>query len=167
MSPLCIVGVRNWYRQLTTRETLVGIAMILGVNLVGALPAVFVSTDTDWFDQPWFYPPEVLFSIVWTLLFTLIAIALFLVWERGTPRPAVNSAVGLFVLQFALNLAWTPVFFGLQSPALGMVVIVALWIAIVATILAFARVSRIAAALLVPYLLWVSYAIAINYAIYT
>ncbi len=159
--------MRNWFRQLTTREKLVGIAMIVGVNVIGALPAVFVGSDTGWFDRPWFYPPEVLFSIVWTLLFTLMAIALFIVWERGTPRAAVNSAIGLFALQLFLNVAWTPAFFGLQSPALGLVVIAALWLVIVATIVAFARVSRVAAALLVPYLLWVSYAIAINYAIYT
>lgn len=70
-------------------------------------------------------------------------------------------------MQLALNLAWTPLFFGLQRPDLGLLVIGALWIAIVATIVAFARVSRAAAALLVPYLVWVSFAAVLNYAIYT
>lgn len=152
--------------DLSVREGIIALGMILGVNVLGALPAVFIGADTGWIDRPWFYPPEVLFPIVWTLLFSLMGLALFLVWRRGTQRRDVRIALLSFGIQFALNVAWTPVFFGLQRPDLGLVVIGALWIAIGATIVAFDRVSRLAAGLLVPYLVWVSFAFVLNYAIY-
>lgn len=150
---------------LSRRDLLVAVGMVLGVNLVGAAPAVLFGADTDWIDRPWFFPPEILFPIVWTLLFTLLGVALFRVWRRGTGRD-VRVALGVFGGQFALNLLWTPVFFGLQRADLGLAVIVALWIGIVATVVAFDRVDRVAAALVVPYLLWVSFAAVLNYAIY-
>ena len=140
--------------------------MVLGVNVLGASPAVFVGSDTGWFDRPWLYPPEILFPVVWTLLFTLMGLSLFLVWRRGRDGADVGKPLAAFAGQFALNLAWTPAFFGLQRPDLGLVVIVALWIAIVYTIVTFDRVDRRAAALLVPYLAWVTFAAVLNYAIY-
>ena len=154
-------------RQLTWRDGLHALGFVIIVNLLGASPAIVIGSDTDWIVRPWFYPPEVLFPIVWTLLFSLMGIALYLIWRNGFDQPVVRLAIGAFVLQFALNLAWTPVFFGWQRPDLGLVVIGALWIAIVGTIIAFERVDRVAAGLLVPYLLWVSFAILLNWAIYT
>ena len=135
------------------------------MNALGALPALLVGSDTGWIDRPWFYPPELAFPIVWTLLFTLMGIALFDVWRRGAGRGR-RVALAAFGVQFAVNLAWTPVFFGLQRPDLGLVVIAVLWVAILATIAAFDRVSRPAATLLVPYLAWVSFALLLNYAIH-
>lgn len=143
------------------------IGFVIAVNALGALPAVFVGSDTSWFDRPALFPPEIAFPIVWTALFTLMGIALSIVWRRDVTRRDVQIALATFAAQFALNLAWTPAFFGLRNPGLGMVVIGALWVAIVATIVAFDRVDRRAAALLVPYLLWVSFAAVLNYAIYT
>jgi tryptophan-rich sensory protein len=151
---------------LTTREGFIALSVILSVNVLGALPAVFAGADTNWIDRPWFYPPEILFPIVWTLLFTLLGVAVFIVWRHGTDQRSVRVALGTFAVQFALNLSWTPVFFGLQRADLGLVVIGMLWITIVATIVMFSRVSRLAAALLVPYLGWVSFAVVLNYAIY-
>ncbi|AUX10699.1 tryptophan-rich sensory protein [Halalkaliarchaeum desulfuricum] len=148
------------------REALLALGFVVGVNALGALPAILFGSETGWVDRPWFYPPEILFPIVWTLLFTLLGLALYRVWRRGTGRRDVRVAFGVFAGQFALNLVWTPVFFGLQRPDLGLAVIVALWIGIVATIAAFDRVDRVAAALVVPYLLWVSFAAVLNYAIY-
>lgn len=145
---------------------LVLVGFVVAVNAVGALPAVLVGSDTGWIERPWFYPPEIAFPVVWTLLFTLLGVALYRVWRQGTDRRDVRIAFGVFAVQFALNLAWTPAFFGLQRPDLGLVVLVPLWVAIVATIVAFDRVDRIAAALVVPYLLWVSFATVLNYAIY-
>lgn len=153
-------------RELTVKKVLVALGFIFGVNALGATPAVFAGSDTDWIDKPWFYPPEILFPVVWTLLFTLLGISLFLIWQQGIQRRDVKRAFAVFGLQFALNLIWTPAFFGLQRPDLGLLVIALLWIAIVATIVAFDRVSRLAAALLVPYLAWVSFALALNYAIW-
>ena len=154
------------FRRPSVREGLVAFGMVVGVNALGALPAVFVGSDTSWIERPWFYPPEIAFPVVWTLLFTLMGLALFLVWHRGPGRRDVHVAFAAFGVQLALNLAWTPVFFGLRRPDLGLLVIGALWVAVVGTIVAFDRVSRAAAGLLVPYLGWVSFAFALNYAIY-
>lgn len=151
---------------LSRGELPVAVGMVLGVNGLGAAPALFVGSDTGWFERPWFYPPEVLFPVVWTLLFSLMGVALFLVWRAGTHRRDVRVALAAFGGQFALNLAWTPAFFGLQRPGLGLAVIAALWLAIAGTIVAFDRVDRRAAGLLVPYLAWVSFAAVLTYAIY-
>lgn len=159
-------SVLDRFRGLTRREWGVALGFVVVVNAVGALPAAFFGAETDRIDRPWFFPPDVLFPIAWTLLFSLIAVALFIVWRHGTERRAVRVAILAFCLQFALNVAWTPVFFGLQRPDAGLVVIGALWVAIVGTIVAFARVSRLAARLLVPYLAWVTFALVLNYAIY-
>lgn len=149
-----------------TREALVALALVLGVNALGALPSLFVGADTTWFERPWFFPPTIAFPVVWTLLFTLLGIALYLVWRADAPARDVRIALGAFAVQFALNVLWTPVFFGLQRPDLGLLVIGLLWVAIVATVVAFDRVDRRAALLLVPYLLWTSFAGVLNYAIY-
>jgi tryptophan-rich sensory protein len=143
------------------------VVVIILVNAVGALPAFVFGADTDWFERPALFPPEILFPIVWTLLFTLMGIALWLVWREGQTTHDIRLALSVFALQFVFNLAWTPVFFGFQRPGLGLVVIGLLWVSILGTIVAFDRVDRRAAVLLVPYLLWVSFAAVLNYLIYT
>jgi tryptophan-rich sensory protein len=152
--------------RISRRDLLVALGYVVALNVIGALPAVFVGADTDWFERPWFFPPDVLFPVVWTLLFSLLGLALFLVVRRGLDNPGARLAVGAFAVQMVLNVVWTPAFFGLQRPGLGLLIIAALWVAIVATLGAFARVDRRAAALLVPYLAWVSFAAVLNYAIY-
>ncbi len=156
----------NRIRRIPRGEWLRTVGFVVSVNAVGAFPAFFFGADTEWFDRPWFFPPEILFPIVWTALFTLLGIALSLVWRRGRSRNDIRLALALFGIQFLLNLAWTPVFFGLRRPDLGLVVIGLLWVSVVSTIVAFDRVDRRAAALLVPYLAWISFAGVLNYAIY-
>lgn len=144
------------------------LGFIVLVNVVGAVPAVLGGPNSAWFaalEKPWFYPPPATFGVVWTLLFTLMGVALWLVWRRGTDSSGVRLAFGAFVFQFAFNVAWTPVFFTLQRPAAAFWIIVALVVAVVGTIAAFARVDRRAAALLVPYLLWGCFAAVLNYTI--
>lgn len=153
-------------RGFSLRNLLVAVATVLAVNALGALPAVFVGSDTTWFDRPWLFPPSIVFPVVWTALFTLMGVAVYLVGRRGLDRRDVRVAVAAFAGQFALNLAWTPAFFGLRRPGLGLLIIGALWVAVAATIVAFDRVDRRAAVLLVPYLAWVSFAAVLNYAIY-
>lgn len=137
---------------------------IVFVNALGASPSVFVGADTTWIDRPAFYPPEILFPIVWTILFTLMGVALWRLVRRRN-RAGARLALLLFALQFALNLAWTPVFFGLRRPDLAVAVIVALLATLLATIVATRRVDRISAWLLVPYLIWVAFATALTVAI--
>jgi len=90
-------------------------------------------------------------------------IALFLVWREGLDRPEVKVAIYIFALQFVFNIAWSGAFFGMRSPYYGLIVIVLLWLMILLTIFKFWQVSKNAALLLVPYILWVSFAMALNY----
>lgn len=164
-----MVGVSKWRRRIGTRDAFVLVGFVLLVNAIGAAPGVLFTPDTEWFrslEKPWFYPPEIAFPVVWTLLFTLLALALFLIWRRGIDRGPVRVALAAFVLQFAVNVAWTPVFFGLERPLAALGVIALLWVLVLATVAAFARVDRRAAALLVPYLLWVSFATVLNYSLW-
>ena len=108
--------------------------------------------------KPSWTPPGWLFGPVWTVLYILMGVAAWRVWLKGQAR----TALWLFGAQLLLNLAWSFLFFGARSPGLGLVDIVALWLAIAATIFAFAQLSRGAALLLVPYLAWVSFAMALN-----
>jgi tryptophan-rich sensory protein len=115
--------------------------------------------------KPSFTPPSGVFGPVWTCLYVLMGIALFLVWrvEKNTPRR--KGALAVFALQLALNTLWSILFFGLRSPLAGLVDIICLWAAIIVTILLFSCISKLAAALLVPCLLWVSFAAVLNAAI--
>lgn len=108
-------------------------------------------------EKPFLNPPNFVFGPVWTILYILIAISLYLVWtQKSTKSKAL--AYGAFAAQMILNALWSFVFFGLHLPALAVVVIVLLLVAIVLTIMSFYRFSKPAAYLLVPYLLWVCFA---------
>ncbi|WP_435365413.1 TspO/MBR family protein [Haloarchaeobius sp. DYHT-AS-18] len=155
--------------DLPPRDELLRIlGFVVLVNLVGGAAAVIGGPGSEWFttlEKPWFYPPSWAFGVVWTLLFTLLGIALYRVWRADESRDR-TIALGAFVLQMVFNVAWTPAFFGLESPGIALGVIAALWVLVVGTIWAFRRVDRTAAALLVPYLLWVSFATVLNYDIW-
>ena len=111
--------------------------------------------------KPAFTPPGWVFGPVWTVLYAAMAVAAWLVWrQRG--RPGVRGALTWFGVQLALNAAWSPLFFGLRRPDLGFAVIVLLWAAIAVTAWKFLRISKPAGVLLLPYLLWVSFASVLN-----
>ena len=95
----------------------------------------------------------------------MMAVSLFLVWNTGPKRKDGRESIAIFCVQLALNVLWSYSFFGLQSPVLGLVVILALWLSILISIASFFRVSKIAATLLVPYLVWVSVATYLNYSV--
>ena len=115
--------------------------------------------------RPTWNPPGWLFPPVWTVLFVLMGIALSLVLDNGMDKKPVKISALLFGIQLVLNLGWSASFFGLKSPLAGFVEILVLWLFIVMTIAAFARISRTASLLLVPYLLWVSFASYLNFVI--
>jgi translocator protein len=148
------------------------LALCIGICLLFAFGgSVFTPEQgSEWYYQvlqkPSWNPPDWLFPPVWTLLFILMGTALWLVVREGFDRPGVKSAASLFALQLILNLGWSAAFFGLQSPLLGFVEILFLWAAIAATIVRFYALSRLAAWLLVPYLLWVSFASYLNFTIW-
>jgi benzodiazapine receptor len=125
-------------------------------------------TVSSWYDKlakPAFNPPNWLFGPAWTVLYILMALAAFLVWNRGLAVPGVKIALALFLVQLVLNALWSVFFFGMRSPLLGLVDIVPLWLAILTTTILFFRVAATAGWLLVPYLAWVSFATALNAAV--
>lgn len=145
-------------------------ASILACLAAGWIGSVFTTRSIPtWYTQlakPSFTPPNWLFAPVWTALYILMGIALFLVWRKAPVTGAAGTALVIFLIQLALNLLWSVLFFGLRSSVLGLGDILALWVAILATMLLFLRISTVAGALLAPYLLWVSFATALNFAIW-
>jgi len=115
--------------------------------------------------KPAWTPPSFLFGPVWTALYALMALAAWLVWRHGGWR-ANRAALGLYALQLVLNGLWSFLFFGLRSPGWALVDVALLWLVILVTTLVFWRSSRWAGALFVPYLAWVSFASALNWAIW-
>lgn len=138
------------------------IALLVGL---GAGTGLLFGPD-PWFQQlskPTWNPPSWLFGPVWTALYASMALALWLVRrEAETPDGLRGRAIALFAIQFLLNLAWTPLFFGLHSPALAFATICLLWVTLLSTMLAFGRVRALAGYLLLPYLLWVTFALVLN-----
>jgi len=158
----------------TLKSALVLVAFLAISFAVAALGTTATAGNVDgWYADaekaPW-NPPNWLFGPAWTLLYTLMSVAAWLVWrQRGRLR--VRPALTLYVVQLVLNAVWTPVFFGLYpsvgAPALwiALVIILALDVAVLLTMLAFWRVSRVAAWLLVPYWAWVLFATTLNWAL--
>ena len=132
--------------------------------VVGMGQLFFGGEPGEWYQnlqQPSFTPPDWLFGPVWTVLYVCMGLAAWFVWrERVTAH--VSVALTLFVLQLLLNAAWPPIFFGCRNPGLAFAEIVALWIAIVATVSSFFRISAPAGWLMVPYLVWVTFAAGLN-----
>lgn len=115
--------------------------------------------------KPSWNPPNWIFGPVWTALYTMMAVAAWLVWRRG--GFALNRLpLSLFLTQLLLNALWSWLFFGLKNPALAFGEIALLWLAIAATLLAFWPRQRTAAWLLLPYLMWVSFASGLNFALW-
>ncbi len=138
--------------------------------LAGAIGSFFtIDGVQNWYpalNKPWFTPPDWVFSPIWITLYILMGVSLFLVWRKGFEKKQVKKGVSVFAVQLVLNALWSILFFGLRSPLLGFIGISLLWIAIVANIYFFRKVSKKAAYLLVPYILWVSLALALNLSIY-
>lgn len=148
----------------------VGLAVLLALCLGAAAlgSAATVPRIDDWYatlNKPLWTPPSWVFGPVWTVLYIAMAVAAWLVW-RQRETGGVWVPLLLFAVQLALNMAWSWLFFGLKSPALGFADIVLLWIAIAATLVAFWGRSRVAGLLLAPYLAWVTFAAALNYSIW-
>src|SRR5690349_1725129 len=143
---------------------------IVGCELAGVIGAIFTTPAIPtWYAnlvKPNVAPPNWLFAPVWTTLFALMGIAAFLVWQKSWQRQDVKIALGIFALQLILNLLWSAIFFGLKNPGGALAEIILLWVGILATIIAFAKVSKPAAWLLIPYIAWVSFAGYLNYLIW-
>ena len=155
----------------TMKKRIVYIAISVLVCLViGFLSSIATqSSVNDWYvtlSKPSFTPPNYLFAPVWTALYIMMGIAAGLVWSKGYHHVWVKTALYHFVFQLLLNALWSIVFFGLKNPFGGMIVILALLTMIILTIKWFGVISKPAALLMVPYVLWVAFASALNYKIW-
>ncbi len=152
--------------QSKTKDLVKLVVSLVVCQTAGALGSLFTAPSiATWYTslkKPFFTPPNWVFAPVWLTLFVLMGIAVFLVWRKGFENPQPKRALMVFSAQLILNVSWSGVFFGLQSPLSGLVVIIILWVAILVTILSFLKVSRPAGLLLVPYIVWVSAATALN-----
>ncbi len=139
------------------------IAIPLLAGVIGSF--VTMSAIPTWYAQlekPSFTPPNWVFGPVWTVLYILMGVSLYLIVQNGLERRAVQQGVIIFSAQLALNTLWSIAFFGMQSPLYGLITILALLALISATIVSFWRISKTATAFLVPYACWVCLATALN-----
>lgn len=143
---------------------------ILLCQAVGITSGLLTTSENNaWYStviKPSWNPPGYLFAPVWTVLYLLMAIALWLVWRYPIVSATKTKAMFLFALQLFFNFWWTILFFLLHSPLLALVDIILLWITVLVTIYKFAQYSKTAAWLLVPYISWVSFATLLNYRIW-
>lgn len=148
-------------------KVIIGIVVCNAVGLLASL--VTLPAIPEWYaglQKPFFTPPNWLFGPVWTFLYTLMGISAAGIWEIGFSKPAVKHALAIFTAQLMMNGMWSFLFFGFQSIGLALIEIVALWLTILLTIIRFKELKAWTAWLLVPYLIWVTYATALNIALY-
>lgn len=138
--------------------------LVIACESIGFFGAIFtIPSIPTWYaslNKPFFSPPNFVFGPVWTILYLLMGVSLFLVWENK------KTDKNIFYLQLVLNFLWSMVFFGMHSPILGLVVIVLLWWAIFKTIKQFSKINKTAGYLLYPYLAWVSFASLLNLSVF-
>lgn len=157
-------NIRNVFKN-SWIQFVIAIGIAEGIGILGSV--FTASAIPTWYAtliRPSFAPPSWVFGPVWTILFAMMGVSACIIWRQRKQRKDVRRALDLFGIQFALNVLWSVLFFGMQNPGAALVEIVVLWFAILFTIVTFAKISRLAAWLLVPYLLWVSFATVLNYA---
>lgn len=140
---------------------------VLLCQFAGAVGSIFTSSSLEnWYfllEKPAFNPPSWIFFPVWIMLYTLMGLSFYLVWEKRLQKNEVKMGLFIFCIQLGLNVLWSFLFFGIKSPYYAFVEIVLLWLAIFLTILKFRKISKTASYLLFPYILWVSFAMLLNY----
>lgn len=150
-----------------TLKLIIAIAIPL---LIGSTSTFFTVTGVgSWYqtiNKPSWNPPNNLFGPVWTTLYILMGVSLFLVWKSGADAGTKRKAIALFAIQLVLNFFWSFIFFDQHLVGTAFAEIVVMWLFILLTIFAFARISKLAAWLLVPYISWVSFAAFLNYTIW-
>ena len=151
------------------KKTLQVIGAIIFCQLAGIIGSVFTTLQIPaWYAtliKPSFQPPSWLFGPVWISLYTLMGVAVYLIWKMKKNKER-TQALWLFGIQLFLNAIWSPIFFGWHQLGLALVVIIFMWVFILVTILRFYKLNKVASYLLIPYLLWVSFASVLNYGIF-
>lgn len=153
-----ISKVKNW------PVLIFAILLCLSAGIVGSF--LTISSIPTWYttlNKPFFSPPNWVFAPAWTTLYILMGASLYMVWVSKSKMK--QKGVNLFFIQLGLNALWSVLFFGMKSPILGLADIVSLWVMIFLTIKSFYSISRLSAYLLIPYILWVSFASLLNLSI--
>lgn len=148
-------------------KLIVSIALCQGAGILGTF--FTVPSIENWYNllnQPSFRPPNWLFGPVWTILYTLMGISVYWIWAKGVNKKVVREALKIFAVHLVLNAGWSIVFFGLHNILLAVVNIVVLWILIVVVMVKFYKIDKKASVILIPYLVWVSFAAVLNYNIW-
>lgn len=147
------------------------LAVVVTCLAIGYFSGIVTRSSVDtWYPtlvKPSFNPPNWVFAPAWSLLYLLMGVAAGLVWDRiEYEKEAVKKALVFFAIQLALNALWSYLFFGLMNPLLALLEVFVLWLMIYETLLKFIKINKVAGYLLVPYLLWVSYATVLNASIW-
>jgi benzodiazapine receptor len=130
--------------------------------------SAITNTQSEWFtllDKPSFYPPSYLFSPVWIFIYALISISFSILWNISKNNDKALEVITLFIVNLILNISWTLMFFGTQNEVIGYTVIVFVWGTLLLLILKLQKFSRLATYLLIPYVIWVTFASYLNYTI--
>ena len=139
-------------------------------EFAGIIGSIFTfSAIPTWYStlvKPDINPPSWIFGPVWTTLYILMGISAFLIWEKGLDRKDTRTALWAFGIQLILNSSWSIIFFGLHNPGWAFLNIIVLWLTILLTMILFYKISRPAMYLLIPYILWVTFASYLNYSIW-
>jgi translocator protein len=136
------------------------IAFLGGMATTPSIPTWYASLN-----KPFFNPPNWIFGPVWTTLYFLMAVSLYIIWDKKLHDKKKEAAIRIFIFQLTMNLLWSLVFFGFHQPFLALITIIVLWKAIFVTIKHFYEISKVSAYILIPYLAWVSFASILNLAI--
>lgn len=148
-------------------KLIISILICLSIGFIGSFfTASSVSTWYVTLNKPVFNPPGYLFAPVWTILYIMMGISLYLVWNKGLKDKTSKTGLILFGIQLILNFLWSVLFFGLKSPLIAFIEIILLWFFILLTMIYFYKISKLSSYLLIPYILWVSFASVLNFSIY-
>ncbi len=145
------------------------ISIIVCLAVGGISGYLTTSEITTWYatlQKPSFNPPNYLFGPVWTILYIMMAISFWLIWKSDASETLKNKAILLFGIQLILNFFWSIIFFSLHQLGFALAEIIAMWVFILLSILAFYPISKPAAIMLIPYLCWVSFASILNFSIW-
>lgn len=151
------VSYRDWAVLAALGVAVAGVALAGSAVTIPAIPGWYAGLE-----KPWFTPPNGVFAPVWTALYAIMAYAAWRAWRAAAGEGDRRIVLIVFAGQLALNALWSQLFFGWQRPDLAMIDIVLLWAAIATTLVVFGRFDRLAAWLMVPYFLWVTFAAALN-----
>ena len=148
-----------------TIKFLISVVLCQAAGITGAFfTGLSVNTWYPTLNKPPFNPPNAVFGPVWTTLYLFMGISFYLIWDKQG-KADISGSVKIFLIQLCVNILWSAAFFGARSPLYGFIVILILWILILLSIMKFFRISKTAAYLFIPYLMWVSFAAVLNYSL--